>query len=237
MVKIRAKQNQRYIAASVPVSAFSANGGSGTVTTAISTALSTAGDGGGSVPVQVLSYPGEGIITSGTNNRVEIVDATTKEKIDDGSGNEVYGRLTESGGVYTLTYYKLVAGVETAHSFGGATSIDFEFGYCFSFENFPYDALVGQRSRLVYQDPQVAASGARMWIEIRTPTAQDTIPDLTKTPTDADQVFLFINGQMHDSQSGGSFTIATRAITWNAANAGFNVETTDRVIAQYWTAE
>lgn len=39
------------------------------------------------------------------------------DQIVDGSGNIVYGRVTESTGVWTLSYYVLIGGTETAYSF------------------------------------------------------------------------------------------------------------------------
>jgi hypothetical protein len=47
--------------------------------------------------------------------------------IKDLSGNEVYGRLTFSVGVWTLTYFTDPAGVETPFSFGVATDVDWFF--------------------------------------------------------------------------------------------------------------
>ena len=58
----------------------------------------------------------EGIVTTAPNNRVELRTKTNGEQIEDGGGQKVYGRLTESAGVWTLTYYTNEAGTETSHS-------------------------------------------------------------------------------------------------------------------------
>lgn len=141
---IKSKQIEKNLATSIQISAFSGAGADDVVTSVITTALSTAGNGGVSVPLQVsTSVDVIGVITSSPNNRVEIWNATTKDKINDVNGEEVFGRLTQSGGVYTLTYFSLnpTTGAETAHTLA-ATSIDFEFNYRFDFERFPTDAPI-----------------------------------------------------------------------------------------------
>jgi hypothetical protein len=240
MSTIPAKQIVKILSAPVRVAAFSANGGSSTVTTAITTALSTAGNAGVSAPVQVSSSNGLGIITTAPSNRVEIYDATTKDKIASTAGDEVFARLTEVSGVYTLTYYTLpTAGTETAYSFGTSTPIDFEFGYRFDFDRFPVDGIIATSTRNVSQDP--AVSGGRIFRERLSPSAQNTIPAVSKTPVDTATFALFVNGVHYDTFGSGAAVVGinttTKAVSWSAANAGFNVETNDRVVAQYLTYE
>lgn len=239
MSTVPAKQIIKILAAPIRVNNFSANGSSNTVTSAITTALTTAGAGGVSVPLQVSASEGLGVIASGANNKVEIYSSTSKDKI--GSvGEEVYGRLTEAGGVYTLSYYTLSnAGIETAYSFSSATNIDFEFNYRFDFARFPTDGAISITARNISNDP--GSTGGMLQREQLTPTAQNTLPNLTKTPISASGVSLIINGIEYDSFGGGaapfSVNISTKAVSWSAANAGFSIETTDRVIAQYTTLE
>jgi hypothetical protein len=57
-----------------------------------------------------------GVITSAPNNLAHIVDASTQTFIEDAGGQRVYGRVTESAGVWTLFFYTNEAGTETAHS-------------------------------------------------------------------------------------------------------------------------
>ena len=47
----------------------------------------------------------------------------TGDKIVDGSGNEVYGRLTNSGSTWTLSYYVDLSGTETVYSIPSAIDI------------------------------------------------------------------------------------------------------------------
>lgn len=72
-----------------------------------------------------------GVVTSAPNNRCEIRDSSTLKAIDDGAGNLVYGRITESSGTWTLSYYSNVSGVETAYSFS-STNIKIYFPEVFT---------------------------------------------------------------------------------------------------------
>lgn len=57
-----------------------------------------------------------GVVTSAPYNKVDIRDLSFETYIEDANGQRVYGRITESAGTWTLTYYTNEAGVETAHS-------------------------------------------------------------------------------------------------------------------------
>jgi hypothetical protein len=66
----------------------------------------------------------EGYLIDTPKNYVTILDNSTKGSINDGSGNVVYGRLTEVLDVWTLSYYSSVASVETVYEFTDDTVID-----------------------------------------------------------------------------------------------------------------
>lgn len=57
-----------------------------------------------------------GVITTAPNNRVTLTAASSETAIEDTEGQRVYGRITESSGTWTISYYTLEAGVETAFS-------------------------------------------------------------------------------------------------------------------------
>lgn len=209
-----------------------------TATTPITTALASAGsdNAGGTVgvPVQVSSGGGVGVVTALPYNRVEVYDTVSGDKILAANQEEVYARLSEAGGVYTLTYYTTPnSGVETAYTFPATANIDFEFAYRFDFNTYPIDAGIGIQSRHISDNP--AGSGAKAFAEQLTVTAANTIADLTKTPFNAATVELIVNGVSQDSIV--DFTMAGKAITWNTAAAKFPIATTDRVIARYQTVE
>ena len=133
--RIAAKQVYKVLGASVGVAAFNiaTSGVSVDVTTWVTTALGTAGVNGGSVAVQVAANDTTPGIKTG--DIVEIYDSATWDKINDWNGNEVYGRITESAGVYTLSFYSLVAGTETAYTIA-TWNIDFIFTYQFDFVDY-----------------------------------------------------------------------------------------------------
>ena len=56
-----------------------------------------------------------GIVTDPAHNNVIIRNVDYNDLLD-GTGNKVYGRITESGGVWTLSFYSNVAGSEVAHN-------------------------------------------------------------------------------------------------------------------------
>lgn len=241
MATTPAKQIIKILAANIRISNFTANGVDDVVTAVVTTALGTAGDGGRSVPLQVSANTASmGVIVAAPQNRVEIYDATTKDKISSSGGDEVYGRLVEASGVYTLSYFTLPdSGTEAAYTFSTNRAIDFEFSYRFDFDRFPSDAVVGVSTRNVSQDP--ASTAGALFVEQLAVTGPNAIASLTRTPTSAGVVMLIVNGVSYDTFGGAaadfSVNVSTRAITWSAANAGFSVETTDRVIAQYSTRD
>ncbi len=70
------------------------------------------------------SSPVRGIITTAPNNFVRIVYEDNNGSIISAAGQQIYGRLTHSSGTYTVTYYELSSGTETATILPGAGSLD-----------------------------------------------------------------------------------------------------------------
>jgi hypothetical protein len=208
---------------------------SATITSAITTVLSTAGDGGVSVPLQVFGATQPGVITTGGDNIAIIVSNATKRPIADASGNEVYGKITEAAGVYTLSYFSLIGGVETAYTFSSTINIDFYFAYRFDAARLPKNALIAIGSRVIQQDPS-SSGGAVNRHEKLTITALNTLSALAQAPSSPTNILLFINGKVENPFGGGSavFSVSGTAITWSAANAGYNLQTTFDAIAFYW---
>jgi hypothetical protein len=58
----------------------------------------------------------EGVVTTGQFNKVAIFKSLTGDSVEDAGGQKVFGRLTESSGTWTLSFYTNEAGVETAHN-------------------------------------------------------------------------------------------------------------------------
>jgi hypothetical protein len=202
-----------------------------TVTAGLTAAAGTLGRGSTSVPVQVGSATQGGFITSGGDNRVEIWDAATKAKLQDASGNEVYGRLTESAGAYTLSYYSAPLGVETAYAFAVTTNVSYSYTYRFEQDKLPENAFIKVPINYASNDP-VAAGLTKFRQQTLTPTAQNVLPALTTAYNSTNGVFqLVVNGITYTLADG--ISIVGTAVTWTAATTGFNLETTDKVYAYY----
>lgn len=107
-------------------------------TTAFDTSIKTIvnhNDGGGNSST-------EGVVVNGTlPYKISVRDHATQDPINDGSNNEVYGRLTWNGTNYLVTWYSMVAGVETAYSFASAQTVDIAYVS----KSSPYDALTWER--------------------------------------------------------------------------------------------
>lgn len=240
----RAKQiSDRFLASALPIFSFTANGSSNTITTQITSLLSTAGNGGVSVPLQPSVSSGLGVITSGTSNRTKIFSATTGDLVQS-AGVNVYGRITEATGTYTLSYFTTPdGGTETAFTFASATPITFFVPYRFDFARYPTDALIVVKGLDLTSDIASGGGGTSPGDEVLTVTAVNTVTGLTKTPITAASLQLIVNDSAYDTFGGAaaavSINMATRAITWNpsSSSTGFSLDTLDRVIARYPTLE
>lgn len=226
---LQAKQIEKFTYGRMGVINFAATGIDDVVTTQITSAASS-----DSVPVQVGSSTAEGFITTGSDNKALIFDTTTKQAIDDGLGNEVYARLTEAAGVYTLSYYSIQGGTETSVDIG-TVSIDFFVNYSYSFKNLPVNVLTRVNSVLVGEDP-ANQSGRTIRNEKVTVTGTNTLANLAYTPI-ANSVALYVNGKAETEGVSEAFTRSGKVLTWSAANAEYTLETTDDVTAHYNTLE
>ena len=229
---IPAKQITKFMQAWVGIAGFASAGGtSDTITSALTTALNTAGNGGVSVPLQVGSGSTEGVNTAAGFNQTQIFQAANGDKLTDATGQEVYAKVTNSGSAWTLSYFSAPNGVETAYTMTAATSINFEIPYVFSFDHLPFTAIAAMIERHIA--PDLATFGFRQFAEALTVTAANTLSSFTNTPNGV-VTMLLVNGVTYTPLgSSPPFTVSGKVITWSAANAGFALATTDDVKAVY----
>lgn len=64
----------------------------------------------------------KGVVVTDPYNKIPLRD-TNNDVIKNGTGDEIYARLTWAASVWTLTYYYLNAGTETSYNFGSSTDI------------------------------------------------------------------------------------------------------------------
>ncbi|MBK2259004.1 hypothetical protein [Francisella philomiragia] len=232
MSKIQSKQINKLQSALVKITGVTVSSANSVdITTPVTSAVSTAGDAGKAVPLQTASVAGttQGFYVAAPHNLVHVFDNTTGAKLDDG-GNEVFGRLTESAGVYTVSFYTNVAGTETPATIN--TDVSLLIAYQFNFETLPRTANIQIESHSAHDDVK---SGGSYVFEKLTVSATNTIPNLSSTPINANKVKLSVNGQ--SLYAVDHFTVTGQAITISAGqttNIGYDIETTDIVFAEYF---
>jgi hypothetical protein len=141
--------------------------------------------------------------------------------------------MTESTGTYTITFYSLVAGTETAYSFTASIDLDIEFLYEFDLNRTPANA--SYEIRRTYTDLGIGA-GTEV-IENLPITGPNTVTALTYAPTTGSTI-LFINHIAEDTLAGpgsASFSLIGTAITWSEANSGYALDATDKCTGKYIT--
>ena len=226
---LQPKQIQKLLASWMGVAGFTLDAdssGADVVTADITGAAATAGNGNTAVPVQVATT-GNGFLTAAPDNKV-VIKGVDGGGIESPDGTEVYGRLTEAAGVYTVTYFYMnAAGTETAYTAFAGETAELFVPYQFTFADLPNSALI----KLGFADANSTSTAQLNAQALLTPTATDTIPNLPTAAAGA--VNYYVNGKMEDEQAGGAVSRTGQAVTWSAVNAGYNVETTDRVIAHY----
>ncbi len=79
-----------------------------------------------------------GFLVTNPLNKIKIVSNTTKSLIGDINSNEIFGRLTEAAGVYTLSYFSMQSGIEVSVSLN--QTIGFFLEYNYEFKDFPFDS-------------------------------------------------------------------------------------------------
>lgn len=201
------------------------------VTTALTTRLNTAGDGGVSVPVQAATTD-IGVVT-GTGNACKVFQSNG-EALYDGNGNRVYARITFASTVYTVSYFVLINGTETAYTFTNSTNLLIGVPYAFDLFRYPRDAVTNTP---VEDTIQIGGTvPEKVFSERLNVTSLNTISNLTKNPTNNALVKLIINGQVQTTYD-NSFAVSSRAIAWSSTNARFDVRTTDLVVAEYSTLD
>lgn len=237
VTRIQPSAIEQVQSAAIYVIGLSAVGSNTNVSTAVATALNTAGNGGVPVPVQVsTSVFVEGVITASPLNRVQLRNATTLDPVRNGT-EEVYGRITASGSVYTLSYFSNENGTETAYNFASSTNINFLFPYRFSNATYPADALISAGAVLLNPDER-GTTVARPVLEAKTIATINTIPDLLKTPSDASLVRLIVNGVTYSTLTPAPvFSISGKSLTWIPSAGIGALQVGSDVLAEYFTFE
>lgn len=179
-----------------------------------------------------------GVIASPPSNKIWLRLAGTGHQLSDTvNGNSVFGRLTEVSGVWTLSYFSLVAGTETVFDFTGhpdaGANINFRWCEVVQAANYKPTSVVSAGEGIDQYDASSAASHQHINDIITITTNGQTALTLSQTPKDGADVVLIVNSATYNSPE--SFTVSGTTVTWvaTASSGGFDLETTDKVVAQY----
>ena len=156
------------------------------MTAALTAAAAIGGKSGDGVPVQISAGPERvGFVTTGNNTSL-LRNCLTGDPLVDVSGNEVYGRLTEAAGVYTLEFYYLDdAGTEVA-----ATVDETDLCFCVPYI-YPFHEWNPLKEAAFADD---ASGGGCTVCEQLTVTADNTLSTISGIPLTAGSVQVFVNG-------------------------------------------
>jgi hypothetical protein len=106
--RIKSKQVWKVIASELQIASYSFTAGATSdITTVVTSLLGTAGLGGVGVTVKVSANDNDtGMVVGG---QIDVLDTNNDPIASPTSGNEIYGRITEASGVYTLSLYEKIA--------------------------------------------------------------------------------------------------------------------------------
>lgn len=152
-----------------------------------------------------------GVVTDAPKNKAYLIQASDGTAPIDGSGNIVYSRITESGGTWTLSFYVLLSGVETAYSFPSDQSLQVYFTEVFNLSSVPTfneDAGLVETGSFVADVPDATTSIRGLISTVAQSFAGD------KTFTDALNLAAELSlAQANDTSSGSSVTLSLPATT------------------------
>lgn len=227
MVLIPAKQVRKFIDAPVIVENFEPSGADDNITAALTALLATAGDGGRSVPVQPATT-GMGVVLG----RCRLRYTNPRTSISWRDGFPVHGELAHSNGTFTIAYFDsdwdgIANTVSTPRT---GLRIDIEVLYRFDFDRLPASAL-----RPAFTIDEYVSGTSQGQIPV-TVTGVNTFAPFEAYGVLASGFMLAVNGMLFDQNNPDpsfSVDVNARTITWNPANAGFDIEPGDRVIALF----
>lgn len=170
------------------------------------------------------------------NKRVLIRAAGTDNGISDGTKDDIYGVLTESGGVYTLSYKKQNG---TAFTFSGATAIDFFFVEIYALDSMPASALLEQGVGGVL-DATNAANIHTEGVETITLSGTDITNkyvDLAQVPYVAANTAVFVKGSGPQVYT-DDYTVITngsdiRRLNWSTLGLDGVLVAADKLVVRY----
>ena len=176
-----------------------------------------------------------GVYTNAPQNKVIIRKAANGKALVDTSNNQIFARLTEAAGVWTLTFYTQSGGVETALNWSGQVDANaaFHYRWCETVQlsnMAPTSVVEAGESIDEFQASSPFLHSHALPDYISVTSNGQTALTLAATPKFS-KVDLFVNGQVQGQGAGKDYTLSGTAITW--LDRHFVLATTDEVIAVY----
>lgn len=173
-----------------------------------------------------------GVIASPPHNKVFLRVAGTGQPIKDAeNGVSVFARLTETSGAWTLSFFTLVNGTETAFDTTGHEGEMINFRYCevVQYANFKPTSIVYAGEGIDEYDASSVSAHQHIQENLTVSANEQTVFTLSRTPKDDNDVSLIINGISYIN--GTDFTVSSTTLTW--VSTDFSLETTDKLTADY----
>jgi len=202
-----------------------------------------------------LSTPGgstltAGVVTDPPLNKVEIRTDTGLEYVEDAGGQRVYGRLTEAAGTWTLSFFTLESGIETAHSLS-SQNITIAYREVFTLASLPtFGSDVGVLATFDLTNdiiPATATVAGKVTLNQISAAAEPNIEYRTITGGEAAAKQLTLSGTpltaskvMLDVISGGpqefsvDYSVSGSVLDWSGFSLDGILDTGDRLRIVYW---
>lgn len=177
-----------------------------------------------------------GVLTTDPYNRIDMRLASTKATVlTSDTETQVFGKLTYATGVWTLSFYTVVGGVDTPYTFqAGDPNVGAAFGlrYCEVVEFKDLNPLAAVNYGESFSSVHISAATGNVAVETLTVTADgQTAFTLghSVAPADVSKVVFLVNGIRYQYTT--DFTVSGTDLTWN--NNSCTLETSDSVMVEY----
>lgn len=173
-----------------------------------------------------------GVYTTAIQNKVMLRNRATQKPFQDSLNRQIIARLTESIGVWTLSFFVVIAGSETAFNFTGNADVgaNFDFRWCETVQlkdSLPTN-VVNFGEGIDEIDPSSPLTHQHQ-IDAFTATALQTVFAFSATPKDYTDVAFFVNGIRYRYTT--DFTAAGANATW--LDTDFTLAAGDIVMLDY----
>lgn len=175
-----------------------------------------------------------GVYTTAPQNKIYLRNRATGKAFEDSTttARQIIGRLTYSTGVWTITFYTIVAGSEVVYDFTGNVDVgaNFDFRWCETkqLKDISPTAIVNFGEGIDELEPSSPFLHDHQVDKI-TATLNQTAFTLTTTPKTATEVALFVNGVRYNYTT--DYTVAGTTATW--LNTDFTMAAGDIVTLVY----